>query len=75
MTWQAEVAEVVEEEVEREYYYPPTLRFPTPDMAVVSDGRGRVSVLRTNDRSAAHSCLVNFETESPWYAYWRVCER
>ena len=59
VTWQTEVAEVVEEEVEGgEYYYPPTLRFPSPDLAVVSDGRGRVSVLRTNDRSATHSWVV-----------------
>lgn len=56
MTWQAEVGEG--DVGEGEYYYPPTLRFPTPHLAVVADGRGRLSVLQTDDRATTHSWVV-----------------
>uniref|UniRef100_A0A0P4VSJ2 NudC domain-containing protein 1 n=1 Tax=Scylla olivacea TaxID=85551 RepID=A0A0P4VSJ2_SCYOL len=61
-TWQAEIGEAAEGE--GDYYYPPSLKFPTSELAVVSDGRGKLSVLKTEDRTNTHSWVASFETKS-----------
>lgn len=73
VTWQADVG--MAEDVEGEYYYPPTLRFPTQNLAVVSDGRGRLSVLQTDNRSSTHTWVVNFETEADRGVLTDACVR
>ncbi|KAG0728678.1 NudC domain-containing protein 1 [Chionoecetes opilio] len=73
VTWQAEAGEA--EAGEGEYYYPPTLKFPSPEVAVVTDGRGRLSVLRTEDRTTARSWVVSFEAKSDQGVLADACVR